>query len=101
MMQTINNHCSDERALNTGRSVTDALASPAFLSEIHEQPRKELNKLICIYRIIYSSTPLRELQSAGSSEKPNPNCGDVKTHYVQYGELNAEQLWQTLHSSVH
>jgi hypothetical protein len=43
--------------------------------------------------IIYnSSKPLKELQFVGSSEKPNPNCEDAKTHYVQYFELNAVQL---------
>ena len=86
---------------NTSRTITDPIESPVFLGKRSEQPSRELTKLICIYRISYSSTPLKELQSAGSSEKPNPNCGDVRTHCVRYDELNAEQLWQTLHSSVH
>lgn len=101
MMHTSNNHCSDDTAVNTGRTITDAIESPVFLCERSEKPSRELTRLICIYRSIYSGTPLKELQSAGSSEKTNPNCGDVKTRCVQYDELNAEQLWQTLHSSVH
>jgi len=76
-MHTNNNHCSDDTAFHTDRTVTDAIESPVFLCERSEQPSRELTRLICIYRIIYSSTPLKELQSAGSSEKPNPNCGDV------------------------
>jgi hypothetical protein len=55
-----------------------------------------------IFKNIYnSSKPLKELQFVGSGEKPNPNCEDAKTHYVQYVELNAVQLWQTLHFSIH
>ena len=50
-MQTTNNHCSDDTALNSGRSETNALTS-AFLCKICEKPSKELTKLTPTYRII-------------------------------------------------
>ena len=40
----ISRHCSDERALDAGRSVTQDRVSHALLLEIHEQPSKKANK---------------------------------------------------------
>jgi hypothetical protein len=66
------------------------------------------NKCECVY-VMYifattvqsNSIPLKALQSVGSNERPNPDCEDARTRYVQYYELNAEQPWQTLHFSTH
>jgi hypothetical protein len=46
MMHT-NNHCSDDTALNTGRTITDAIESPVFLGKRREQPSRDLTRLIC------------------------------------------------------
>jgi hypothetical protein len=73
------NHCSNDRALDTGGSVTRVVPSPALLREMYQQakqPQKELadsqwNSFLYILKLLRATDTLSCVHSSPSK---NPLC---------------------------